>query len=482
MARYETVIGLEVHAQLLTETKIFCSCSTKFGEEPNHNVCMICSGMPGVLPVLNGKVVEFAIKAGLALNCRIASFSKFDRKNYFYPDLPKAYQISQYDQPICGKGYLEIEVGGEKKKIGITRIHMEEDAGKLVHAGEDLSEANYSFVDLNRAGVPLLEIVSEPDIRSSEEARIYMQELRNILRYLGVCDGNLEEGSLRCDANISIRPIGTQTFGTKAEIKNMNSFRALQRAIDYEIERQIELIESGGKVVQETRLWNEALGKTISMRSKEEAHDYRYFPEPDLVPLIVNIDWIDRVRKVLPELPNAKRLRYQEEFGLSFYDAGILVEAMEMAIFFEKTVVLGADPKQVANWLMGDIAAYLNANHLELTQTHLTPQKLHELISLIANGTISGKIAKTLIEPVLTKELSVAQQVESMGMTQISDTSEIEKIVVSVIAAHPNVVEDFKAGKKSAAQFFTGQVMKATKGRAKPDLVNKIILDQLQKL
>lgn len=359
---------------------------------------------------------------------------------------------------------------------------MEEDAGKLVHAGEDLSEANYSFVDLNRAGVPLLEIVSEPDIRSSEEARIYMQELRNILRYLGVCDGNLEEGSLRCDANISIRPIGTQTFGTKAEIKNMNSFRALQRAIDYEIERQIELIESGGKVVQETRLWNEALGKTISMRSKEEAHDYRYFPEPDLVPLIVNIDWIDRVRKVLPELPNAKRLRYQEEFGLSFYDAGILVEAMEMAIFFEKTVVLGADPKQVANWLMGDIAAYLNANHLELTQTHLTPQKLHELISLIANGTISGKIAKTLIEPVLTKELSVAQQVESMGMTQISDTSEIEKIVVSVIAAHPNVVEDFKAGKKSAAQFFTGQVMKATKGRAKPDLVNKIILDQLQKL
>ncbi len=482
MARYETVIGLEVHAQLLTETKIFCSCSTKFGEEPNHNVCMICSGMPGVLPVLNSKVVEFAIKAGLALNCRIASFSKFDRKNYFYPDLPKAYQISQYDQPICGKGYLEIEVGVEKKKIGITRIHMEEDAGKLVHAGEDLAGANYSFVDLNRAGVPLLEIVSEPDIRSSEEARVYMQELRNILRYLGVCDGNLEEGSLRCDANISIRPVGAQSFGTKAEIKNMNSFRALQRAIDYEIERQIELIESGGKVVQETRLWNESSGKTISMRSKEEAHDYRYFPEPDLVPLIVDMSWIDRVRTVLPELPDAKRLRYQEEFGLSSYDAGVLVEAMEMASFFEKTVALGADPKQVSNWLMGDIAAYLNANHLDLAQTQLTPEKLHELISLITNGTISGKIAKTMIEPVLTKEVSVKQQVESMGMTQISDTSEIEKIVASVIAAHPNVVEDFKAGKKSAAQFFTGQVMKATKGRAKPDLVNEIILEQLQKL
>ncbi len=482
MARYEAVIGLEVHAQLLTETKIFCSCSTKFGEEPNHNVCMICSGMPGVLPVLNGKVLEYAIKTGLALNCQIASFSKFDRKNYFYPDLPKAYQISQYDQPICGKGSLEIQVGEEKKNIGITRIHMEEDAGKLVHAGEDLSGANYSFVDLNRAGVPLLEIVSEPDIRSSEEARVYMQELRNILRYLGVCDGNLEEGSLRCDANVSIRPVGAQAFGTKAEIKNMNSFRALQRAIDYEIERQTDVLESGGKIVQETRLWNESLGKTISMRSKEEAHDYRYFPEPDLAPMIVDGAWMDKVRSALPELPNSKRLRYQEEFGLSAYDAGVLVESMEMAIFFERTVALGADPKQVANWLMGDVAAYLNANHLELANTHLTPGKLHELISLIANGTISGKIAKTLVEPALTKASSIKEQVESLGMTQISDTAEIEKIVHKVIVAHPGVVSDFKSGKKSAAQFFTGQVMKETKGRAKPDLVNKIILEQLQKL
>lgn len=482
MPQYEAVIGLEVHAQLLTETKIFCSCSTRFGEEPNHNVCMICSGMPGVLPVLNEKVVEYAIKTGLALNCEIASFSKFDRKNYFYPDLPKAYQISQYDQPICGKGYLEIEVTGVKKKIGITRIHMEEDAGKLVHAGEDLSGAQYSFVDLNRAGTPLIEIVSEPDIRTAEEARVYMQELRNILRYLGVCDGNLEEGSLRCDANVSIRPIGSDKLGTKAEIKNMNSFRALQRAIEYEIERQTDLVEGGGRVVQETRLWNENMGKTLSMRSKEEAHDYRYFPEPDLVPLAISIDRIEEAKSRLPELPNAKRVRYQEEFGLSDYDAGVLVESVEMTRFFEETAAMGTDPKQAANWLMGDIAAYLNANHLELNKTKLTPQKLQEMIAMISDGTISGKIAKTLVEPVLTADKSVKDLVAAMGMTQITDTSEIEKMVATVIAANPNVVADYKAGKKSASQFFTGQVMKETRGRAKPDLVNRIIAEQLEKL
>lgn len=474
--KYETVIGLEVHAQLKTKSKIFCDSATEFGNEHNSQVCPVCVGYPGVLPVLNKQVVEFAILTGLALNCEIARHSKFDRKQYFYPDLPKNYQVSQYDMPICKGGYLNIN----GKKIRINRAHLEEDAGKLVHAGAaGLAGSTYSLVDYNRTGVPLLEIVSEADISSPEEARIYMEELRNIVRYLGVCDGNLEEGSLRCDANVSIRPFGQKEFGTKAEIKNMNSFKALQRALEYEVERQIELVESGGRVVQETRLWKEDEGITISMRSKEEAHDYRYFPEPDLVPMEIDAEWVHRIRETMPELPAQKRSRYVEELGLSEYDAEVLVNSLELSLFLDKTIGLKTNPKAAVNWLMGDITAYLNEKKTTVDKTELTPEALSEMIDLIEKGVISNNIAKKLIVPLLEKGGSAKKMVEEQGMSVISDEGALKDTIRKILEANKDQVDKYKSGKPQLFGFFVGQVMKETKGRANPETVNKLLREEL---
>ncbi len=469
--KYEVVIGLEVHAQLKTKSKIFAPDGTEFGQEPNSQTSPITLGMPGVLPVLNKEVVNMGILTGLALNCEIPERCKFDRKQYFYPDLPKGYQISQYDEPICVNGYLEI--GG--KKIGITRAHLEEDAGKLVHAGADgLAGSSYSLVDLNRAGTPLLEIVSEPDMRSSAEARAYMEELRNIVRYIGVCDGNLEEGSMRCDANISIMPKGSDKFGTRAEIKNVNSFSALQRAIEYEIDRQIEIVEEGGQVVQETRLWDDNFKETRSMRGKEDAHDYRYFPEPDLKPLVISREWVKEIQDKMPELPSQKRARYQG-LGLSEYDANVVVEQMELALFFDKVLELGANAKTAVNFIMGEIAAYLKEEKLELKETKLTPQNLAELISLIEKGTISNNIGKQIIVEIMQTGKAASQIVEEKGLSQISDEGAIKEIVQKIVDANPNQVAAYKGGKVQLFGFFVGQVMKETKGRANPKTVNDLL-------
>ena len=478
---YEAIIGLETHCQLNTKTKIFCSCSTEFGTPPNTNVCPVCMGMPGVLPVLNQQVLESAVKAGLALNCQIADYSKFDRKQYFYPDLPKNFQISQFDLPIAHQGGLEIELvddqgNAQRKQIGITRLHMEEDAGKLVHAGSDrLAGSAYSLVDFNRTGIPLLEIVSEPDMRSGEEAAEYAQELRRILRYLGISDGNMQEGSLRCDVNISVRPVGQQEFGVKVEIKNMNSFSAIQRAIEYEIDRQIEAISSGDRIFQETRLWEEGSQRTISMRSKEGSSDYRYFPEPDLVPIQVSPTQIQQWHSELPELPAAKRQRYETEIGLSAYDARVLTDDRAVAEYFEATLACGAAFKPAANWIMGDITAYLKNEKLTITDISLSPPELAELISLIESGTISGKIAKDILPELLAKGGSPKQVVESKGLIQISDTSALEKIIDEVIAAYPDELQKYRAGKKKLLGFFVGQVMKNSGGRADPKLTNQLL-------
>lgn len=469
--KYEVVIGLEVHAQLKTKSKIFAPDKNEFGQEPNTLTSPITLGMPGVLPVLNKECVNMGILTGLALNCEIPSRCKFDRKQYFYPDLPKGYQISQYDEPICVNGHIEID----GKRIGITRAHLEEDAGKLVHAGANgIAGSTYSLVDLNRAGTPLLEIVSEPDMRSSEEAKNYMEELRNIVRYIGVCDGNLEEGSMRCDANISIMPKGSKEFGTRAEIKNVNSFAALQRAIEYEIERQIEIVEEGGEVVQETRLWDDASRETRSMRGKEDAHDYRYFPEPDLMPLEISREWVEEIRAKMPELPNQKRKRYQE-IGLSEYDASVIVEQMGLALFFDKVLELGANPKTAVNFIMGEIAAYLKEEHIEITDTKLTPDNLAELISLIEKGTISNNIGKQIIIEMMKDGTKASVIVEKKGLSQISDEGAIKELVQKVVDAHPNEVEAYKNGKTNLLGFFVGQVMKETKGRANPKTVNQLI-------
>lgn len=469
--KYEVVIGLEVHAQLKTKSKIFAPDKNEFGQEPNSLTSPITLGMPGVLPVLNKECVNMGILTGLALNCEIPSRCKFDRKQYFYPDLPKGYQISQYDEPICVNGHIEID----GKRIGITRAHLEEDAGKLVHAGANgIAGSTYSLVDLNRAGTPLLEIVSEPDMRSSEEAKNYMEELRNIVRYIGVCDGNLEEGSMRCDANISIMPKGSKEFGTRAEIKNVNSFAALQRAIEYEIERQIEIVEEGGEVVQETRLWDDASRETRSMRGKEDAHDYRYFPEPDLMPLEISREWVEEIRAKMPELPNQKRKRYQE-IGLSEYDASIIVEQMGLALFFDKVLELGANPKTAVNFIMGEITAYLKEEHIEITDTKLTPDNLAELISLIEKGTISNNIGKQIIIEMMKDGTKASVIVEKKGLSQISDEGAIKELVQKVVDAHPNEVEAYKNGKTNLLGFFVGQVMKETKGRANPKTVNQLI-------
>ena len=470
--KYEVVIGLEVHAQLKTKSKIFAPDSTEFGNEQNSQTSAITLGMPGVLPVLNKECVNMGILLGLALNCEIPARCKFDRKQYFYPDLPKGYQISQYDEPICLNGYLDIK----GKRIGITRAHLEEDAGKLVHAGAaGLNGSAYSLVDLNRAGTPLLEIVSEPDIRSAEEARNYMEELRNIVRYIGVCDGNLEEGSMRCDANISIMPKGSKEFGTRAEIKNVNSFSALQRAIEYEIDRQIDIVEEGGQVVQETRLWDDNSRETRSMRGKEDAHDYRYFPEPDLMPLEISREWVERIKESMPELPSQKRERYQG-LGLSEYDANVIVEQMGLALFFDKVLELGANPKTAVNFIMGEIAAYLKEAKVEITETKLTPENLAELISLIEKGTISNNIGKQiLIEDMITNGEKASAIVERKGLSQISDEGAIKELVQKVIDAHPAEVEAYKGGRTNLLGFFVGQVMKETKGRANPKTVNELI-------
>lgn len=469
--KYEVVIGLEVHAQLKTKSKIFAPDSTEFGNEQNTQISPITLGMPGVLPVLNKEVVDMAILTGLALNSAIPNRCKFDRKQYFYPDLPKGYQISQYDEPICVGGYLDIE----GKRIGVTRAHLEEDAGKLVHAGANgIAGSSYSLVDLNRAGTPLLEIVSEPDMRSSDEAKAYVEELRNILRYIGVCDGNLEEGSMRCDANISVMPKGSTEFGTRAEIKNVNSFRALQRAIEYEIERQIDLVEDGEKVVQETRLWDDATGETRSMRGKEDAHDYRYFPEPDLMPLEISREWVNRIKDTMPELPNAKRERYMS-LSLSEYDASIIVEQMELALFFDEVIKLGANIKTSVNFMMGEIAAYLKEEKLGINDTKLTPENLFELVNLIEKGTISNNIGKQIIFTMLKDGTSASAIVEKQGLSQISDEGALEEIVQKIVNANSEQVSAYKAGKVQLFGFFVGQIMKETKGRANPKTVNELL-------
>ncbi len=473
--KYEAVIGLEVHAQMLTDTKIFCGCSTQFGSEPNTQTCPVCIGMPGVLPVLNRKALEFAIKTGIATNCQISLFSRFARKNYFYPDLPKGYQISQYELPICENGHIEIIVDGEIRKIGITRIHMEEDAGKNIHEGG----GNYSYVDLNRTGVPLMEIVSEPDMRSPQEAVEYMKKLRAILRYLGVCDGNMEQGSLRCDANVSLRPVGQKDLGVKTEIKNINSFKFVEKALEYEIRRQVKLLEEGGKISQETRLWDSQRNITESMRGKEEAHDYRYFPEPDLVPMVVDKKWIDEISASLPELPDRKRHRFVSDFGLPEQDADLLTSEKAIADWFEEAVKLGGQPKAVSNWMKVEFMRLLNEENKPINESRLTPALLVDMLKLIDNGTISGKIAKTVFEEMYKTGRDPHSIVKEKGLLQISDTGEIEKTIDDILSKHQNEVERFKSGEEKLIGFFVGLVMKATQGKANPKMVNELLKKKL---
>jgi aspartyl-tRNA(Asn)/glutamyl-tRNA(Gln) amidotransferase subunit B len=478
-AKYEVVIGLEVHVQLTTRTKIFCGCSTAFGQAPNSQTCPVCLGLPGALPVLNYQAVEYAIRTGLATNCRIAPRSVFARKNYFYPDLPKGYQISQFELPVCQHGWLDIEGEWGSKRIGITRIHMEEDAGKLLH-GETPATAQSSFVDLNRAGTPLLEVVSEPDLRSADEAVAYLKKLHQIVVYLDVCDGNLEEGSFRCDANVSLRPVGQEQFGTRAEIKNINSFRFVKQAIEYEIERQADLLDSGGKVVQETRLYDPQTGMTRSMRGKEEAHDYRYFPDPDLVPLEIDAAWIAAERAQLPELPESRRARYQAELGLSAYDAEVLTAERPLAEFFEVCVaLLPGQAKSIANWVMGELTRKLNDGGLDITASPVTPARLTALLKLIEAGTISGKIAKTVFDAMWASGDDPARIVEEQGLVQVSDSGAIELIVNEVLAANAAQVEQYRGGNEKVFGFFVGQVMKASKGKANPALVNELLKSKL---
>lgn len=476
--RYETVIGLEVHVQLKTDSKLFDPSPNAFGEEPNININTVCLGLPGALPVLNRKAVEFAIKLGLALNCDIAEVTRFDRKQYFYPDMPKNYQISQYDHPICEHGHMDLSTG---RRIRILRAHLEEDAGKLVHAGAiGLAGSDYSLVDFNRAGCPLLEIVSEPDIRTAEEAREYVETIRNIVRYLDVCSGNLEEGSMRCDANVSIRPAGSEKLGTKTEIKNMNSFRSIQKAIEAEVARQIEVLASGGSIIQETRLWDEGTQSTKSMRSKEEAHDYRYFPDPDLRPMAISREMVEHLRQTLPELPHQRYERLTGGFGLSEYDAGVLVEFKELGDFFELASEHTANYKALANWIQGDITGYLKANKVSIFETKLTPTALAELVHLTDQGTISSAIAKKLLPELLEKGGSPDKLVAERGMAQVSDEGAIRDVVQKVLDANPKEVEAYKGGKTQLMGFFVGQVMKETKGSANPQVINKLLGEMLK--
>ncbi len=471
---YESVIGLEIHAQFLTDTKIFSSSSAKFGGGDNEHVDAVCMGMPGTLPVLNKKAIDFAIKTGLALNCEVRKKSVFSRKNYFYPDLPKGYQISQYDQPVCEKGFLDITIEGQKKRIGITRAHLEEDAGKSTHHGD------YSLVNYNRSSVPLLEIVSEPDLRSPQEAAEYARAVRSILRYLGVCDGNLEEGSMRCDCNVSVRKKGEKKFGTRTELKNINSFRFIEKAIQYEIERQVDVIESGQAIVQETRLYDSTKNKTFSMRSKEEAHDYRYFPDPDLLPLIISQAEIDAAKAKLPELPQQRALRFQTQYGLPEYDSDILTVEKEMADYFEAVVKECSNAKAASNWIMTELLRELNNSKKEIAESPVSAKMLAELIQLIDKNTVSGKMAKTVFMEMFKSSKSAGDIVKSQGMSQITDENEIGKIVEQVILANPNQTAEYRSGKDKLFGFFVGQAMKASKGQANPELLNKVLKEKLK--
>ena len=477
---YEVVIGLEVHAQLLTDSKIFCSCSTLFGGKPNSHTCPVCTGMPGVLPVANKHAIELTIKTALATNCRVEPVNQFARKNYFYPDLPKGYQISQFEKPLATAGHIEIESGEEKtkKRIGITRIHMEEDAGKLLHEIEGVP-SQYSYVDLNRTGVPLMEIVSEPDIRAPEEAAAYLRKLRTILQYLEVCDGNMEEGSFRCDANISLRPEGQEALGTKVELKNMNSFRNVQHALEYEVERQRSLLEDGTSIIQETRLWDPNQGVSSSMRSKEEAHDYRYFPDPDLIPVVISEQWIEEIRALLPELPAPRRNRFVKDYQLPDYDAEALTGSKPLADYYEECVKGAAQPKMVSNWIMGDLQKLLNENKMDIEECPITPAALADMLKLIEKGVISGKIAKKVFEEMFASGREAADIVKANGLQQVSDEGEISSVIDGILSEHAQQVEEYRQGKEKVFGFFVGAVMKATRGKANPQLVNELLRKKL---
>jgi aspartyl-tRNA(Asn)/glutamyl-tRNA(Gln) amidotransferase subunit B len=478
LAKYEAVIGLEVHVQLGTASKIFSTAPNVFGEAPNTMVTPLCLGMPGTLPVLNKGVVEMAVKAGLALNCEIRPVSIFARKNYFYPDLPKGYQISQYDKPTAENGWIEISVDGVTKRIGITRAHLEEDAGKSIHDGFKDSSI-YSYVDLNRCGAPLVEIVSEPDLRSAEEAYAYLTELKLALQFAAVSNCDMEKGQLRCDANVSVRPVGAKEFGTKAEIKNLNSFRFVKLALEYEIARQVGLIEAGGKVVQETRLYNPTTGETATMRSKEQAHDYRYFPEPDLLPLRISKEWLAEIRSSMPELPAAKRKRFVEEYGLREYDAQVLTLTPELSAYYDAAVAESTNPKTVANWVIGELQGALNTAGKDITESPVSAKQLGELVSLIEMGEISGKLAKEIFAKMMETGDSASVIMEREGLKQISDTGELERILDEVLAKNPAQVEQYKGGKKAVIGFLVGQAMKATRGQANPQLVNQLLQKKL---
>jgi aspartyl-tRNA(Asn)/glutamyl-tRNA(Gln) amidotransferase subunit B len=478
IARYEPVIGLEVHVQLMTRTKLFCGCSTEFGSPPNTQVCPVCLGLPGALPVVNQEAIALAVRAALSLNCEVRHSSRFARKNYFYPDLPKGYQISQYDLPIAERGGLEIVVEGAVKRIGITRVHLEDDAGKSIHDGFKDSD-RYSYVDLNRSGVPLIEIVSEPDIRSSAEAYAYLTEIKQVMQYIAASTCDMEKGHLRCDANVSVRPVGTVKFGTKAEVKNLNSFRYLQRALDYEIARQVGAIEGGGTIHQETRLFNADTGETVGMRSKEHAHDYRYFPEPDLLPLMVSDKWREKIRPQMPELPGAKRKRLAEQYGIPDYDAHVLTLAPALADYFEQVATASGEPKIASNWVMGDLTGALKAAGKSIEESPISAANLAALIRLIKDGAISGKLAKEIFPKMFATGRSAAEIIESEGLKQISNTGELEKLADEILAVNPKQVEQYKAGKKGVLGFFVGQIMKATRGQANPAVVNEVLTRKL---
>jgi aspartyl-tRNA(Asn)/glutamyl-tRNA(Gln) amidotransferase subunit B len=472
---YETVIGLEIHAQLLTRSKIFCGCSTTFGAAPNSHTCPVCLGMPGVLPVLNRKVVEFTIRMALATHCGIAPYSQFARKNYFYPDLPKGYQISQYELPLARSGWVEVVTEGVSRKIRIHRIHMEEDAGKLIH--DEFQPLSY--VDFNRTGVPLIEIVSEPDIRSPEEAAAYLRTLREILRYLEICDGNMEEGSMRCDANVSLRPVGEEKLGVKTELKNMNSFRNVQRALEFEIRRQGALLDRGEPVIQETLLWDASRGVTVSMRGKEEAHDYRYFPDPDLVPIEVGEEWVEAIRRELPELPDARRERFVRDYGLPAYDAEVLTSSKALAVYFEKAALAFPQPKIVSNWIMSELMRELKRDERDIEECPVPPESLAELLQLMEKGTVSGRIAKTVFDEMYSTGRKPGEIVREKGLVQVTDVSAIEAIVDEVIAESPGEVAGYRAGKDKLFGFLVGQVMKKSKGKANPKVVNDLLRSKL---
>jgi aspartyl-tRNA(Asn)/glutamyl-tRNA(Gln) amidotransferase subunit B len=478
IARYEPVIGLEVHVQLATRTKIFCGCPTSFGAPPNTNVCPVCLGLPGALPVLSRRAVELAIEAALALNCRVNSSSIFARKNYFYPDLPKGYQISQYDQPLAERGYADIEVGGVHKRIGITRVHMEDDAGKSIHEGFKDSD-RYTYVDLNRSGTPLIEIVSEPDLRSADEAHAYLTAVKQVLQYVDISSCDMEKGHLRCDANVSVRLKGAEEFGTKAEVKNLNSFRFLKLAVDQEIERQVGILETGGRVMQETRLFNPDTGETVGMRSKEHAHDYRYFPEPDLIPLRVSEDWLNAIRAKMPELPDKIRQRFITQYKIRPYDAQVLTADRNTSVYFEGAAAISGDPQASANWIMGDLAGALKEAGKDITESPITSGTLGELVGMIAQGKISGKLAKEVFPKMFATGEPAETIMQREGLTQISDEGALGKIIDEVIAANPKQLEQYRSGKTTVINFFLGQVMKASRGQADPAAVTKILQHKL---